>query len=78
MYTKAIQIDNSKPEYYANRAHALQKLERYAESKADAQKAIELNPSDPKAYLRKGIACFHLQQYEEAQDAFQASSTNGG
>lgn len=78
LYTKAIQIDDSKSEYYVNRAHALQKLERYTESKADAQKAIDLNPSDPKAYLRKGIACFHLQQYEEAQEAFQASSTHGG
>lgn len=61
-----------------NRAHTLQKLDKYLESKNDAQRAVELNPQDPKAHLRKGIACFHLEQYEEAKEAFEHSSDVGG
>ncbi len=71
-------MDDSKAEYLTNRAHALQKLERYEESKSDAHRATELSPLDPKAHLRKGIACFHLEQYEEAQLAFQSSLEFGG
>ena len=62
---------------YTNRAHALLKLERYAEAKSDAQKATELNPTEFKAHYRKGVSCFHLQQYEEALEAFQECQKNG-
>jgi len=78
LYTEAIKIVDDLPEYYTNRAHALLKLERFNESKSDAQKATELDPQDSKAYLRKGIACFHLQQFEEALEAFQESYKHGG
>jgi suppressor of G2 allele of SKP1 len=78
LYNEAIKIVDDLPEYYTNRAHALLKLDRFAESKSDAQKATELDPSDSKAHLRKGIACFHLQQFEEALEAFQESYKHGG
>lgn len=78
LYTQAILKDETKAEYFINRAHALQKLERYADSKEDSEKAIKLNPADPKAHLRKGIACFHLGLYEEAHKSFLASSKTGG
>lgn len=71
-------MDGTKGEYFVNRAHALQKLDKYVDSKNDAQKAIELNTRDPKAHLRKGIACFHLEQYQEAKEAFEQSSIAGG
>lgn len=71
-------MDDTRAEYFVNRAHTLQKLDKYVESKSDAQRAAELNPQDPKAHLRKGIACFHLEQYEEANQAFEQSSTVGG
>jgi len=77
-YTRAIQIDDTRSDYFLNRAHALQKLEQYSNSKLDAEKAISLNPKDSKTYLRKGIACFHLGEYKEARVAFEQSSKVGG
>ena len=59
-------MDDTRAEYFTYRALALQKLERHAESRSDAQRAVELSPLDPKAHLRLGIASFHLEQYEEA------------
>ena len=78
MYTRAIQLDDTRAEYFTYRAHTLQKLERHAESRSDAQRAVELSPLDPKANLRLGIASFHLEQYEEALVAFNASLKFGG
>ena len=71
-------MDDTRAEYFTYRALALQKLERHAESRSDAQRAIELSPMDPKARLRFGIASFHLEQYEEALVAFNASLQFGG
>jgi len=77
-YTRAIQLDDTRSEYFLNRAHVLQKLDQYKNSLLDAEKAISLNPQDPKTFLRKGIACFHLGEYKDAREAFEQSSKIGG
>ena len=43
-YNKAIELDDSEPTYYANRAQAYLKTEAYGYTIADATKAIELKP----------------------------------
>ena len=78
LYSRAIALDSQNPDFYVNRSHTLQKLEKYQESKKDAEKAIELNPSEAKAYLRKGVACFHLGEYQEAKEAFGCGIEVGG
>ncbi|KAI0228400.1 Protein SGT1 [Lamellibrachia satsuma] len=69
-YTQAIDVDNTKDEYYVNRSHAFIKLEKFTEALGDAEKATRLNSSSAKAYLRKGVACFHLDKFELAKEAF--------
>jgi tetratricopeptide (TPR) repeat protein len=78
LYSKAIEMDSQVAELYINRAHIMQKLGRYQDSKTDASTAISLSPTDPKAHLRMGVACFHLEQYTEALNAFQTSCNVGG
>jgi suppressor of G2 allele of SKP1 len=69
-YTEAIEIDDSKEEYFSNRAHTHIKLESYKDAVADATKAIEICPANAKAYLRKGMAYFRLNEFESAKEAF--------
>ena len=48
---------------YCNRATALFKLKRYAESLPDAERAIELNSRCSKAYFRKAVSSAYLGHY---------------
>ncbi|KAL3879102.1 hypothetical protein ACJMK2_031415 [Sinanodonta woodiana] len=70
LYSKAIEIDGEKDDYYSSRSHAYLKLERYQEAAADADKAISLNNRNTKAYIRKGIALYHMRNYEKAKEVF--------
>ncbi|POS75292.1 protein phosphatase 5 [Diaporthe helianthi] len=55
-YSQAIDIDDTEPTYFANRAQAYLKTEAYGYAIQDATKAIELNPGFVKAYYRRAIA----------------------
>ena len=59
-FSKAIEFSTENTEgrhiFFANRAAALNSLERYEEAIIDATKSIELEPKYLKAYLRKAQA----------------------
>jgi tetratricopeptide (TPR) repeat protein len=44
-FTKAIEIDKTKADFYSNRGFAYRKLKRYEEAIKDYTEAISLNPS---------------------------------
>uniref|UniRef100_T1IM34 CS domain-containing protein n=1 Tax=Strigamia maritima TaxID=126957 RepID=T1IM34_STRMM len=75
LYTKAIEIDPSRQNYYRNRANSYLKLEKYQEAKFDANKALNLGMMEPKLFLWKGISCYYLNEYEEAEKAFSEGKT---
>lgn len=55
-YTKAIDLFDSDPAYYTNRALCFLKLEKYDDCVADCTKAIELKPELSKSYYRRMLA----------------------
>eukprot|EP00257_Ricinus_communis_P026131 XP_025013545.1 protein SGT1 homolog A [Ricinus communis] len=71
LYSKAIDLDPTNPEFFADRAQANIKLNNFTEAVADANKAIELDPLKAKAYLRKGTACIKLEEYHTAKTALE-------
>ena len=52
MYTKAIDLDGSNPEFYCNRAAAHSKMNNHHLAIEDCQRAIDMDPSYSKAYGR--------------------------
>ncbi|KAI8483851.1 Suppressor of G2 allele of SKP1 [Branchiostoma belcheri] len=70
LYTKAIELDGEKSEYFTKRAQTYIKLEQYMDAVTDATKAVELEPSSSKAHLRKGVASFYLDEFESARESF--------
>ncbi|CAN6879425.1 unnamed protein product [Brassica oleracea] len=76
LYSKAIDLDPSCADFFADRAQAYIKLQNFtAEAVADAKKAIELDPSLTKAYLRKGTACMKLEEYRTAKTALEKGAS---
>lgn len=55
-YSKAIELNDKEPTFWANRAQANLKTEAYGYAIRDATKAIELNPQFTKAYYRRAVA----------------------
>ena len=53
-YTRAIEADGSKGQFWSKRAAALLKLKKPAEALSDAAKAVELSPEREDGYLQKG------------------------
>ncbi|CAN6914206.1 unnamed protein product [Brassica oleracea] len=76
LYSKAIDLDPKCAEFFADRAQANVKLEKFiAEAVEDANKAIELDPLLTKAYLRKGTACMKLEEYQTAKKALEKGAS---
>ncbi|KDP25376.1 hypothetical protein JCGZ_20532 [Jatropha curcas] len=75
LYSKAIDLDPTNPDYFADRAQVNIKLDSFTEAVADANKAIELNPKIAKAYLRKGAACIKLEEYHTAKTALEIGAS---
>ncbi|XP_013731008.1 protein SGT1 homolog A isoform X2 [Brassica napus] len=75
LYSKAIDLDPSCADFFADRAQAYIKLQNFTEAVADAKKAIELDPSLTKAYLRKGTACMKLEEYRTAKTALEKGAS---
>lgn len=61
-YTKAIDLYDSDPAYYTNRAFCLLKLEKFDGCIADCSKAIELKPELSKSYFRRMCAYEALEK----------------
>lgn len=70
-YSKAIEADNSKAEYYLKRSACNFKLKNFTDALDDANASIRLEPSNAQGFLRKGMACFSLDEYETAKVAFE-------
>ncbi|KAJ9147994.1 hypothetical protein P3X46_030093 [Hevea brasiliensis] len=75
LYSKAIKLDPTNADYFADRAQAYIKLNNFTEAVADANKAIELASSIAKAYLRKGTACMKLEEYHTAKRALEIGAS---
>ena len=52
-YTEAIELEDTRVEFYEKRAAVYQQLEDYQNALNDSNKAIQLKPSS-NSYLRKG------------------------
>lgn len=65
-YSKAIELDDTQPSFYSNRAQANIKLEAYGYAIADATKAIELDESFVKAYYRRAVSNTAILKHGDA------------
>ncbi|RUS17539.1 SGT1-2 [Endogone sp. FLAS-F59071] len=82
LYSKAIELDSPKADYFLKRSATYQKLNKSAEALADAQSALGLiddsNPENAeaaaRAYLRQGISQFNLAQYTESKASLERSN----
>ncbi|KAK2157452.1 hypothetical protein LSH36_191g03037 [Paralvinella palmiformis] len=74
-YTKAIELDDTRDEYYVARAHARTKLDRFQDANLDATRAVQLNDKSVKAHFRKGVALFNLEDYSSALESFTHAKT---
>jgi len=74
-YTQAIELDETSPVYYSNRAAAFSSKGDQQSAIVDAEKAIEVDASFAKAFHRLGYAHFALGQYHDAQAAFEKGLT---
>lgn len=70
-YTKAIELDDTNPIFFSNRAQVHIKMESYGLAIADCDAALALNLGFMKAYYRKGVALMALLNYKEAQSNFK-------
>jgi len=79
LYTKAIESDCTKPEYFLKRCITYQKVKKYKESINDADMAIKISQGNQKivskAYLRKGISEFENELFVEAKNDFEVANT---
>jgi len=71
LYTKAIELDDQDPAYWANRAAAYMKTEAYGYAIRDATKAIDLKPSWGKAYYRRATAYAAILRPKDAVKDFK-------
>lgn len=69
-YSKAIELDNSNPVYYCNRAASNNKLQNYKLALRDCQIAIKIDPHYAKAYGRMGLAYTQMNNYKAALEAY--------
>jgi tetratricopeptide (TPR) repeat protein len=74
-YTKAIELDDTDPLYYDNRALCKNEKEDYVGAIEDYTSSIELYPSDPETFFQRGLvklsmnnkydACLDFKRAEE-------------
>ena len=70
-YTVAIRMDSSDATFFANRAAAYMKLQRYSMALRDAGAAVSRSPSWPKAHYRAGVAYCALGRVHDARTALK-------
>lgn len=70
-YSQGIQVDDSMPVLYSNRAMALLKLGNFVDAEADCSTCLSLDPSNVKALLRRGTARAYLAQFQAALEDFE-------
>lgn len=58
---------------YINRSYAHERLDRFEEALADANRAVRLSPREPLSFVNRAAAYIGLKQYEQAiEDANSA------
>ena len=65
-FSRAIDIDPTRPDAYVGRANTLSTLGRYEEALPDYNRAIEIDPELANAYANRGSAHSQTGQYEKA------------
>ena len=73
MFTKAIELCGSNPEFYCNRSDVHMKMENHLLSIEDCQKALDLDPDYSKAYNLIGEAQSMLMKFKEAVNMHTAA-----
>eukprot|EP01126_Amoeba_proteus_P065968 TRINITY_DN9474_c0_g1_i4.p1 TRINITY_DN9474_c0_g1~~TRINITY_DN9474_c0_g1_i4.p1 ORF type:complete len:126 (-),score=13.98 TRINITY_DN9474_c0_g1_i4:130-507(-) len=69
-FTRAIELDETKSDYYSKRSNCKLKLEDFTGAMQDAIRACQLDPACPIAHFRKGMAAFSQEEFESALAAF--------
>jgi len=83
LYTKAIDLDDQKPNYFLVRSVAFERVKKYTEALNDAKSAVKLTAANEdddkvlaaKAYLRQGIAQYNLKDYQSAKSSLDKSKS---
>ena len=70
-YTRAIELNESEPAAYCNRAMAYLRMKNYPRCIDDANKTLELEPEYVKAFHRRGKAYLATNKFELAIKDFQ-------
>ena len=70
-YTRAVELNESEPAAYCNRAMAYLRVKNYAKCIEDANKTLELEPDYVKAFHRRGKAYLACNKFELAIPDFQ-------
>eukprot|EP00466_Bigelowiella_natans_P017318 jgi/Bigna1/83526/fgenesh1_pg.110_\ len=65
-YTEAIELDDTNPVYFVNRAVAQYKLQKYLEAEKDCKKAIQIYRVYDKAWMRLGQVQMAFERYDSA------------
>lgn len=65
-HNKAIEVTNTRPAFYYNRAHTYNKLGEYQKAIIDYKKAIALDPENADYHCNLGYTYDDLGMYEEA------------
>ena len=66
-YTQAIQLCDTVPAYFTNRALAQTRLENFGYAIEDASRALDIDPNFVKANYRKGLALMALGRFRDAR-----------
>ena len=69
-FTKAIELDPTKPAFYANRASMYNLLKQSKRALADADQAIRLNPQLSQAYVIRGDCYAGSRQFKRALEDY--------
>jgi tetratricopeptide (TPR) repeat protein len=72
-YTKAIELNPKKPEYFVNRANASVDLKKFDNAMTDYGQAIKVDPAYGHAYAQRGILYTNQGRVEDALRDFAKS-----
>lgn len=77
-FSKAIEMDAVRPNFYVNRANSKGELNDYIGAISDYTKAVDLQSYNYEAYYLRGYAKFHLKQFHQALIDFNKAIELGG
>ncbi len=72
-FTKAIELDDTKPEYYCNLGRVAGQIGRYPEAETFLSQALSLKPDYPEALINIANVYFETEQFDRAEAAIRKS-----